>query len=325
MKYRLFPGTGLRVSEICLGTMTFGDQLAEKDAINAVRFAKDRGINFIDTADCYFRGSAGTSEIILGKAIQPIRDSIILATKCGGPMSPDVNGSGLSRCHVVSAVDASLKRMGTDYVDILYYHFPDWTVSVENLIITANDLIRAGKIRYYGISNFAAWQTLEVYLKAKEMHLVPPAMTESVYNLLTRGIEDEMIPMLKNHPMGLVAYNPLAGGLLTGKHRKNAPAPDSRFSREKGYANRYFHDNNLDAVEELNKIAEAFGYNMIEMSLKWLLASQNVTSVIVGFSRLEQLQQNLDWVERESEQPLPMEQIDAVWKTLNGNRYSYHQ
>ena len=134
-----------------------------------------------------------------------------------------------------------------------------------------------------------------------------------------------MIPMLKNHPMGLVAYNPLAGGLLTGKHRKNAPAPDSRFSREKGYANRYFHDNNLDAVEELNRIAEASGYNMIEMSLKWLLASENVTSVIVGFSRLEQLQQNLAWVERESEQPLPMEQIDAVWKTLNGNRYSYHQ
>lgn len=325
MKYRTLPGTGIKVSEICLGTMTFGDQLAEKDAVNAVAYAKDQGINFFDTADIYFRGSAGTSETILGKAIKPIRDEIILATKCGGPMSFAPNGSGLSRCHVISAVEDSLKRLNTDYVDILYYHFPDKTVSVEDLIFTANDLIRAGKIRQYGISNFSAWQTLEMYMKAKEMHMMPPAVTESVYNLLTRGIEDEMIPMLNSHPMGLVAYNPLAGGLLTGKHRKNAPAPDSRFDREKGYAARYFHDNNLEAVEELNKIAEACGYSMIEMSLKWLLASEQLSSVIVGFSRLEQLQQNLGWVERESAQPLPMDEINAVWKTLNGNRYSYHQ
>lgn len=324
MNYRLLPGTGLKVSEVCLGTMTFGDQLAEKDAIEAVAYAKDQGINFIDTADCYFHGSAGASETILGKAIKPIRNDIVLATKCGGPVSMDVNGSGLSRYHVMSAVEGSLKRLDTDYVDILYYHFPDWSVSVEEIIITANDLIRTGKIRYWGVSNHTAWQTLEVYLKAKEMHMTPPAMTESVYNLLTRGIEDEMVPMLRNHPMGLVTYNPLAGGLLTGKHRKNAPAPDSRFDREKGYAARYFHDNNLDAVEELNKIAEASGYNIIEMSLKWLLAHDNVTSVIVGFSRLEQLQQNLGWINRPVH-PLPVDKIDAVWKILNGNRYSYHQ
>ena len=325
MKYQTLPGTGLHVSRICLGTMTFGDQLSAADAVEAVGYAYDRGVNFFDTADIYFRGSAGTSETILGEAVRPFRDKIVLATKCGGPMSADRNGQGLSRRHVLHAVEESLKRLRTDYIDMLYYHFPDPSVSVEDMLLTANMLIQSGKIRYYGISNFSAWQTLELYLRAKEMRLVPPAATESVYNLLTRGVEEEMIPMLGKHPLGLVAFNPLAGGLLTGKHRKNAPSPDSRFSREQGYVNRYFNDNNLDAVERLNEIAAAAGYNMIEMSLKWLLHSETVTSVIVGFSRLEQLRQNLDFVERESAQPLPLEEIDGVWASLQGKRFSYHQ
>lgn len=325
MKYRNLPGTGLCVSQICLGTMTFGDQLSEADAVEAVAYAKERGVNFFDTADIYFRGSAGTSETILGKAVKPFREEVILATKCGGPMSGEMNDRGLSRRHVIRAVEGSLRRLHTDYIDILYYHFPDPSVSLEDLIFTANDLIRSGKIRYYGVSNFSAWQTLELYLKAKEMHLVPPAVTESVYNLLTRGIEDEMLPMLRKHPMGLLVFNPLAGGLLTGKHRKNAPSPDSRFSREQGYVNRYFHDSNLDAVERLNKAAEASGYSMIEMSLKWLLAAGEVTSVIMGFSRMEQLRQNLDLVDAENGRPLPVEEIDAVWSALTGHRFSYHQ
>jgi len=324
MNYRNLPGTGLQVSEICLGTMTFGDQLAEKDAIEAVAYAKDQGINFFDTADIYFRGNAGASERIVGKAIKPFRDEIVLATKCGGPMSADRNDKGLSRRHVVAAVEGSLKRLDTDYVDILYYHFPDTSVTMEEMIITANQLIQAGKIRNYGISNFSAWQTLEMQLKAKEMHLVGPCVTESVYNLVTRGLEDEMLPMLKKHPMGLVTFNPLAGGLLTGKHRKNAAAPGSRFALDAGYAKRYFQDNNMEAVEQLTAMAEESGYTIIEMALKWLLASQQVTSVIVGFSRLEQLKQNLELVTRESAQPLPMDKIDEVWKFLVGNRFSYH-
>ena len=325
MEYRNLPGTGLHVSRICLGTMTFGDQLAAADAAEAVEYAYGRGINFFDTADIYFRGSPGTSETILGKAVHPFRDRVILATKCGGPMTADRNDQGLSRRHVIHAVEESLKRLDTDYIDILYYHFPDPATSVEDMLLTANMLIQSGKIRYYGISNFSAWQTLELYLQAKEMQLVPPAVSESVYNLLTRGLEEEMLPMLRKYPVGLVAFNPLAGGLLTGKHRKNAPSPDSRFSREKGYVSRYFSDSNLDAVERLNEIAAATGYNMIEMSLKWLLASETLTSVIVGFSRMEQLRQNLDLVERESAQPLPVEQIDAVWESLLGKRFSYHQ
>ena len=325
MKYRDLPGTGLHVSQLCLGTMTFGDQLSPADAVAAAGYAFERGINFFDTADIYYRGSAGTSEAILGKAVKPFRDRVILATKCGGPMTADINGQGLSRCHVIRAVEESLMRLDTDYIDILYYHFPDPAVSAEDMLLTANMLIQSGKIRYYGVSNFSAWQTLKLYLRAKEMGLVPPAVTESVYNLLTRGVEEEMLPMLAHHPIGLVVFNPLAGGLLTGKHKKNAPSPNSRFSREKGYVSRYFSDSNLDAGERLNEIAAAAGYNMIEMALKWLLASKAVTSVIVGFSRLEQLQQNLDLVERENAQPLPMAQIDAVWTALMGSRFSYHQ
>lgn len=240
-------------------------------------------------------------------------------------MSEDVNDRGLSRRHILHAVEGSLRRLDTDCIDILYYHFPDPAASVDDVILTANDLIRAGKIRYYGVSNFSAWQTLEMRLRAKQMNLAPPAVTENVYNLLTRGIEDEMIPMLKKHPMGLMVFNPLAGGLLTGKHRKNAPTPDSRFSREPGYVSRYFHDNKLDAVERLNGIAEAAGFNMIEMSLKWLLASGSVSSVIVGFSRMEQLRQNLDILDAEDARPLPMDEIDTVWSALTGSCFSYHQ
>lgn len=325
MKYRNLAQTGLMVSQVCLGTMTFGDQLAERDAVEAVSFAVDQGVNFVDTADIYFRGSCGTSEQVLGKAIRPYRDKIVLATKCGGAMSGNINDKGLGRRHVISAVEGSLRRMGTDYVDLLYYHFPDPNTDTESLIFTANELIQAGKIRYYGLSNFPAWQTCELYLAAKAMNLVPPVVTESVYNLLTRGVEDEMIPMLKKHPMAMVVYNPLAGGLLTGKHKRNAPAPDSRFAREKGYADRYFQENNLEAVDKLQEIARESGYSMIEMSLKWLLETGSVTSVILGFSRLEQLRQNLELLDKKSESPLPLEKIDLVWKELLGNRFSYHQ
>lgn len=325
MNYRILPGTGLRVSQVCLGTMTFGDQLAKKDAAEAVAYAWDQGINFFDTADIYFRGSPGASERILGSALRPFRSRAVLATKCGGPMSEDVNDKGLSRRHVIAAVEGSLRRLETDWVDLLYFHFPDPTVPPEDLIQTANQLIRDGKIRYYGVSNFSAWQTCELVLTAKAMGLIPPVVTESVYNLLTRGIEDELLPMLKAHPMGLVVFNPLAGGLLTGKHRKGAPAPDSRFAREKGYADRYFHENNLEAVEALNRLAGESGCGMIEMSLRWLLEASGVTSVIVGFSKLEHLRQNLELVNRPSSIALPRDEIDAVWKALNGNRFSYHQ
>ena len=324
MKMQIIPGTGLRVSSVCLGTMTFGDQLAEKDAIESVAFAHDHGVNFYDTADIYFRGHTGVSECILGKALKPYRQTAVLATKCGGPMTMDPNDRGLSRRHVISAVEGSLKRLETDYIDLLYFHFPDPTVSPEELLFTANQLIRDGKIRYYGVSNFAAWQLCELILKAKVMNLIPPVVTESVYNLLTRGLEDELLPMLKAHPTGLVVYNPLAGGLLTGKHRKGAPAPDSRFDREKGYAARYFHEENLDAVESLSAIAQRAGCSLIELSLQWLLQSPAVTSVILGYSKLEHLRQNLESVEK-APIVLPTEEIDAVWTALKGRMFSYHQ
>jgi len=324
MKYNVLPGTGLKVSEICLGTMTFGDQLPEQGAIEASAYAFDSGINFFDTADIYFRGGAGESERITGKAIKPFRKDIVLATKCCGPMSMNPNDRGLSRKHVFDAVEASLKRLDTDYIDILYYHFPDPDTPVEDFVMTANMLIQQGKIRYYGLSNFSAWQTCEAYLTAKHMNLAAPVVTESVYNLVTRGVEDEMLPMLQSHPMGLVCYNPLAGGLLTGKHSKGAAAPDSRFTREKGYANRYFLDNNLDAVEELKAIAADCGISLIELALKWLLAQKQVTSVITGFSKVEHLKQNIEMAERPMEVSLPADRIDEVWKVLKGNRYSYH-
>lgn len=324
MKKNLIPNTDLLVSELCLGTMTFGDRMDLNESKNAVAAAMDAGINFYDTADVYTIQEHGISERYLGEAIKGIRDKIVLATKCGGAMGPGPDDKGLGRVHMHKAVDASLERLGTDWVDLLYFHFPDPDVPFEEMIESANDLIKAGKIRYYGVSNFSAWQVCEMILLARQMGLQPPVASESVYNLLTRGIEDEFIPFLKKYPMGLVTYNPLCGGMLTGKYSSMTPPEGTRFQDNPGYARRYFLPENVDAAIKLGKIADEAGMSLIELSLKWLLHSQSVHSVILGFSSVKQLLQNVESAERPAACDLPIADIDAVWTELTGRRYSYH-
>ena len=325
MEYRTIPHTDLSVSRVCLGTMTFGDRLDEAGARQALALAVERGVNFIDTADIYPPGNSTASEQILGAVLRPFRGRLVLATKAGGPVGPGPEDQGLGEAHLTRAVENSLRRLGTDCIDLYYAHFPDKAVSPEELIAAMNALIRAGKIRHYGVSNFSAWQICELVLKAREMGLEPPVASESVYNLLTRGIEGELIPMLRKYPLALVTYNPLAGGLLSGKYRSGRMPAGARLAEDKGYASRYLSDLNAQAVERLQALAQERGQDVLALSLQWLYAREAVTSVILGFSSPDQLRQNLDVLECSPQAPLPEEALDQVWQTLTGNRFSYHR
>ena len=323
MEYQQIPGTDLRVSRICLGTMTFGDRMDNGAVREALALAADRGVNFIDTADIYPRVCPTAAEEILGGVLGPRRGELVLATKAGGPTGPGPEDRGLGRAHLTAAVEASLRRLRTECLDLYYAHFPDGDVPPEALIATMNDLIRAGKIRHYGVSNFAAWQVCELVLKAREMGLQPPVATENVYNLLTRGVESELLPLLGRYPMGLVAYNPLAGGLLTGKYRNGRP-PEGRLTLDRGYAHRYLSRQNLEAADRIQELAEARGQTVLGLSLQWLCARPEVTSVILGFSSPSQLAENLDALERAPAAPLPETELLALWEDLTGRRFPAH-
>lgn len=319
MKYGNIKGTGLNVSEFCLGTMTFGGQTPKNEAIKIIDYAVDNGVNFYDTADIY---TGGESEKILGKAISGKRDDLVIATKVCGPTKKIPNGSGLGRKHIIKNTEESLKRLNTDYIDILYMHFPDKSTPMEECIETMTNLVRSGKIRYYGVSNFSAWQCCSLIHKAKEMNAVAPTITETVYNILTRNVETEMVPFLKEYNMGMAVFNPLAGGLLTGKHTKDKAAEDTRFSLEKGYRMRYWHDENLDAVEELRNISKKYGIPMTKLALKWLSDKEAVDSIICGVSKYEHIVQNIEYMD-DSDCEEALAKCDELWEKLKGNFFNY--
>ena len=322
MEYTNIKGTGLKVSRFCLGTMTFGDQTDEAEAKRIIDHALDRGVNFFDTADGY---AGGASEEILGRALEGRRDNAVIATKVTNPTGPLPNQSGQGRKHIIQNLERSLKALRTDYIDLYYLHHPDPATPTEEVIETMTTLVRSGKIRYYGLSNHSTWECCRFIHTAREMHAVPPVATESVYNLITRGIEDEMVPFLNAYRMGLTVFNPIAAGLLTGKHSRGHLAEHSRLRDNYGYNLRYVNDGNMDAVEQLSAIAADNGMGLLEFSLQWLLNRPAVDSVIVGASRYEHVVQNIALAEETK--PLGTEAIarcDAVWDTLRGHYFSYH-
>lgn len=321
MEYTNLAGTGLNVSRICLGTMTFSGQLNEQNSIKVIKHALDNGINFIDTADIY---NGGQSEIITGKGIKGCRKNVILASKVGGPSGPGPNDKGLSRKHIISSVENSLKRLNTDYLDIYYMHAPDPLTPFEETMEAMTSLVKSGKVRYIGISNFAAWQLMDALWICDKRNLIAPSVTENVYNSITRGIESELVPCIKQNKVGLVIYNPIAGGLLSGKHSKDHPVENSRFSDLGGYYQRYWNDDSFQAIGKLTQIAQSHGMKLLELALRWCISYNYVNSVIIGVSRLEHLKQNLAYLEKG---PLSNEillQCDEVWKELRGSRFSYH-
>ena len=322
MEYTLIKGSGLKVSRFCLGTMTFGDQADEETSIRIVHHALDQGVNFFDTADCY---TMGQSERFLGKALEGRREDAVIATKVTNARGFKPNQSGQGRKHIITGVEESLRALRTDYVDLLYLHHPSGDAPTEEVIETMTNLVRSGKIRYYGVSNYSTWQFCSMVHIAREMHAVAPIVTESVYNLLTRGIEDEMVPFLKEYRLGLTCFNPIAAGLLTGKHKRGALAENSRLKDNYGYNLRYISDGNMTAVEKLTEIAEDAGMSLLELSLQWLLNQEAVSSVIVGASKFDHVVQNIPLAAEKK--PLTKETLEAcdqVWDAIKGHWFSYH-
>lgn len=322
MQFQNIRGTGLKVSKFCLGTMMFGGQTSKEESIRIIDYALDNEVNFFDTADTY---TGGLSEAIVGEALEKKRDYAVIATKVRNPKGPLPNQMGLGRKHIIQNVEESLKKLRTDYIDILYLHHPDNDTPIEETIETMTQLVRSGKIRYYGVSNYSAWQCCSFVHKAREMNCIAPVITESVYNMLTRGIEDEMLPFLREYNMGLAVYNPIAAGLLSGKHSKSGPAADSRLATNAGYNRRYWKEGNLDAVEELTAIASEAGMTLLELALNWLISRQEVDSLIVGASKYDHVVQNISIVSEPKQIPEDiLQRCDEVWDGIKGSYFNYH-
>jgi aryl-alcohol dehydrogenase-like predicted oxidoreductase len=305
--------TNLSVSRVCLGAMTFGGQADEAASASMLDCWLDHGLNFVDTANVY---NVGKSEEILGRIIGQRRDRIVLASKVGNPMGPDEKG--LSKKAIFKAIDDTLRRLQTDHVDIYYFHQPDYTVPLEESLAAAGELVKQGKVGVLAASNYAGWQLCKMLWLAEKGGWPAVRVVQPMYNLLARGIEQELLPMCKEFQLATVAYNPLAGGLLTGKHRADVNLPGTRFDNNRAYRDRYWHDANFQAVSRLTEVAGSVGTTLIGLSLRWLLHHTAIDSIILGASRLAQLQENLKAIEQG---PLPAEAVstcDDVWKNLRG-------
>jgi len=323
MQYKRLGSTGLKVSQVCLGTMTFGSQVDAAEATNIIKAALDAGVNFFDTADQYVQGR---SEQIVGQALKGERRSVVLATKVANRMGPTPNDIGLSRKHIMQAVEDSLRRLDTEYVDLYYAHLPDYDTTIEETLRAMDDLVHQGKVRYVACSNFRAWQLCRALWVSDVNHLARFDCIQSPYNLLTRDIEYELLPLCESEGVGVTVYNPLAGGLLTGKHDPNKPPPeDSRFALEslgQMYYERYWSASNFEAVARLQEIAHAHGRSLTQFSLAWALRSNVVTSTIFGATSLKQLEENL----RATELTLLEDELvacDNVWRQLRPLRFFY--
>ena len=307
--------TELEVSRFCFGTMTFGKPLDQAGATQLVNRCVEAGINFFDTANVYQRG---VSETMLGHAIKGKRERLVLASKVFFKVGDGADQQGLSRKAILRAIDESLQRLGTDYLDIYYFHAPDHNVPVEESMEAMASLVKQGKVRYLASSNYAGWQVVQMLWLANERSWPAPYVSQPMYNLLARGIEQEYLPMCKEFGVSTVVYNPLAGGLLTGKHKQEQITPGTRFDNNKLYQDRYWHEQYFQSVEQLRKIAQSAGRSLVSLALNWLQHHTASDCIILGASRLEQLNENLAALE---DGPLPddvLKACDEVWRNLRG-------
>ena len=295
MDYRLIANTGMYVSELCLGAMTFGGQwpvigsLGQREADQLVHRSFDVGVNFFDTANVY---STGDSEEILGKALGSRRPEVILATKVRGRMGPGPNQVGLSRLSILHEAEASLKRLGTDYIDLYQIHSVDPETAIEETLIALTDLVRTGKVRYIGCSNLAAWQLMKALGLSRQRGLEEFKTTQSYYSIVGRELEREMVPLLKEENVGLLVWSPLAGGFLTGKFTREG-ASDAGSRRATFNFPPIDKERSYDVIDAMQAVAGAHGVSVAQIALAWLLRQDTVTSVIIGAKRLDQLDDNL--------------------------------
>jgi aryl-alcohol dehydrogenase-like predicted oxidoreductase len=291
MEYRKLGGSGLKVSEIGLGGDTFGKYVDEATAIAIIRYALDLGINFIDTADAY--GNQGQSEEIIGKVVKGKRSEVIIATKFGLAMGEGPNQSGGSRHHILNAVDASLKRLSTDYIDLYQIHYPDPMTPIEETLYALDDLVHAGKVRYIGCSNFAAWQLCEALWTSRVHNLQPFVTVQPRYNLIERHIEQELLPCCQAYNIGVIPWYPLAAGFLTGKYRRGeAPPADTRLGKNQRTSSQMLSDANFDKLDRLQDFASQRGHTIAELAISWLLSHPWVSTVIAGATKVEQVSAN---------------------------------
>lgn len=312
---RKLPHTDLEVSPLCFGTMTLGKPLDQAGTDRIVSRCLDAGINFFDTANMY---QTGVAETLLGNALKGKRDKVVLASKVRYKMGEEPDQQGLSRQAIQRAVDESLKRLQTDRLDIYYMHAPDHSVPVEESLETMNALVEQGKVRYIGTSNFASWEIVQMLYLARDRGWQAPHISQPMYNLVARGIEQEYLAMCKKFGVSTIVYNPLAGGLLTGKHNQSYITPGTRFDDNKLYQDRYWHHQYFNAVERLQRIAASGGRSLVSLSLNWLLHHTASDCVILGASKMEQLNENLAATEDGPLSEDVVKACDQVWQDLRG-------
>ena len=292
MELRYVGKSGLRVSVVGLGCNNFGGRIGLDETRAVVHKALDLGITLFDTADTY--GNRGGSEESLGQILGERRKDIVLATKFGLPMDDAEVLSGASRRYIVRAVEASLRRLRTDWIDLYQLHQPDPLTPIEETLRALDDLVRQGKVRYVGNSNFAAWQVVDAQWTARDRNLSRFVSCQNQYSLLKRDIEDELAPAMQACGLGLLPYFPLAGGLLTGKYHPDAPPPaGTRFARSGSRAERFLNPANWAIVEGLRDFCAERGHTMLELAVSWLKARPYMASVIAGATRPEQVEQNV--------------------------------
>jgi aryl-alcohol dehydrogenase-like predicted oxidoreductase len=321
METRPLGRSAIPVSRLVLGTMTFGKQVDEQAASSMVDLALERGVNFIDTANVY---TGGASEEILGRVLKGRRDKVVLATKVGITVGQTALDMGLSHKAIEYQCEQSLRRLATDRIDLYYLHQPDAATPLEESLDAVAGLIRQGKVREFAVSNYSAWRITQMQGLAEKQGIPGPAAVQPVYNLLARRIESELLPMCRELGILSVAYNPLAGGILTGKHSEaELPPKGTRFDGNEVYRGRYWHRENFEAVERLKAAAQ--GRSPISVALCWMLHHTPVDAVILGASSLEQLRQNLQAAGEGLLSSELQAACDEIWPPLRGIAPAYQR
>lgn len=291
MEYRRMGRSGLKVSSICLGTMTFGHGTDEAEAKRIVDLAFDAGVNFFDTANSY---GGGESEILLGKALTGRRREAIVATKFANPMGPGPNDSGMSRVHIMQAIEDSLRRLQMDYVDLYYIHHLDIQTPLEEMLTALDDLVRQGKVRYIACSNYEAWRLMEAMWISDSRQMARFECYQPQYSLVVRDIEEELIPLCQYKGLGVVVWSPLAGGFLTGKYQPGQRTVEgTRSAEDWAYPKRYFAPNADDILAELLAVSKGLGRSPAQVALRWTLEQSAITSAIIGARTVEQARDNM--------------------------------
>lgn len=331
MDYTQFGRTGLRVSKLCLGTMTFGLQCDEAQSHAILDTASAGGIDFLDTANVYPLGgdrtTAGRTEDIIGRWIKGKRSQFVIATKCVGVMGPKPWERGMSRKHILDAIDGSLRRLGTDYVDIYQLHGYDAHTPIDEALGALDDVVRAGKARYIGVSNWPAYKVGRALGRSEARGLARINSVQPRYNLLFRAFERDLLRLCAEESIAVIPYNPLAGGMLTGKHASNAAPPEgTRFTLGTAaarYQDRYWKEQEFAAIERLRGVAAEAGMSLATLSVAWVMSNPAITAPIIGASRPQQLADSLAAAEKA---PLPadlkrkLDELTQEWRLVDADR-----